>query len=72
MKNRQIPIQGFERVNDRGRDYYIPDLTLRERECPSAESASISLETKYEIDADSADGHSRSLRVITRWTPPAP
>ena len=28
-----------------------------ERECPFAESASISLETKYEIDADSADGH---------------
>ena len=35
----------------------LGSLTLRERECPSAESASISLETKYEIDADSADGH---------------
>ena len=32
-------------------------LTLRERECPPAESASSSLETKYEIDDDSAHGH---------------
>ena len=35
----------------------LGSLTLRERECPSADSASISLEIKYEIGADSADGH---------------
>ena len=35
----------------------LGSLTLRERECPSAESASILLETKYEIDADEAGGH---------------
>ena len=38
-------------------DDLLSALTLRARECPSAESASISLETKYEIDADSADRH---------------
>ena len=33
------------------------------------ESASFSLETKHEIDADSANGHSRSLRVnVLMWS----
>ena len=44
-----------------GEGFFFPtvvgDLTLRKRECPFAESASKSLETKDEIDADSADGH---------------
>ena len=43
------------RKGKRTRNEKMAKLTLRER--PSAESASFSLETKYEIDADSADGH---------------
>ena len=40
--------------------------TVGSGRCPSAESASISYFVSSEIDADSADGHSRALRVRQR------
>ena len=50
-------------------DRYVPvrakmqSLALGSGRCPSAESASISYFVSSEIDADSADGHSRAPRV---------